>query len=477
MASIRKNLGYSIILTISNYLFPLITYPYVSRVLGVDRIGFCAYVDSIINVVSLFAMMGVSYVGLRAIAQNKDSREEMSSIFSNLFTINLILCILSLLVFNIGLAFIGDLGEYKEYIIWGEFKILFTIFLIEWLYRGLEDFKYITIRSIAIKLVYVILIYLLVRRKDDMFIYYLLSIFLIAGNFIFNWIHKRHYIDFSFKQLQLKKYFPKVMSMGAYTILTSVYATFNITMLGYLSNNTQVGYYNTSLKIFHILVALLTAYSSVMLPRMSSMVVSNTKEEIQKQVNTIFDIVFVIVLPLVYFFFVYAEESVTLMSGVEYLQSTVSLKLLMLLLLPFAIDQILVLQILMPYKKDNAILVNTVIASAIAVITMFIILPSKGAAGSAFVLLLSEIIIMALSMVYTQKHLCIAIPYRALIRRILYSMPYIVLFLLAHSIDSFSLRIIVALFLGVLYFSIERIITRDALYIQLLTIYQRLCQR
>lgn len=477
MASIKKNLGYSIILTLSNYLFPLITYPYVSRVLGVEQIGFCAYVDSIINVVSLFAMMGVSYVGLRAIAQSRDSREEMSAIFSNLFTINLILCVITLLIFNVSLLFFDNIDMYKEYIYWGEFKIVINIFLIEWLYRGLENFKYITMRSIAIKIFYVVLIFLLVKTKDDMFAYYMLSIFMIAGNFIFNWIHKRNYIDFSLKKLQLEKYLSKVFSMGIYTILTSVYATFNISMLGFLSNNTEVGYYNTSLKIFHILTSLLTAYSSVMLPRMSSLVLSRSKTEIQEMVDNIYKMVFVIVLPLVYFFLIFADESVFLMSGDEFMGSVSSLRVLMILLLPFSIDQILVLQLLMPYKKDKVILTNSVIASLAAIIAMLFLLPSRGAEGSAIVLLLSETIIMSSSMIFVYKKLDIHVPIKSLIYRLIYSIPYILIFILASNISNIPVSLTISILGGLSYFVVERVITKDCFYYQMQSLYLKIKNR
>ncbi len=471
--SVKKNFVYSLLLTISNYLFPLITYPYVSRVLGVERIGFCAYIDSIINIVSLFAMMGVSYVGLRAIAQNKDSKDEMSFIFSNLFTLNLILCFTTLLIFNISLLFVDGFELYKEYIYWGEFKIFFNIFLIEWLYRGLENFRYITIRSIAIKIIYVILIFVLVRTKDDMFAYYLLSIFMIAGNFVFNWIYKRHYVNFSFAHLQLKKFIPKVFSMGVYTILTSVYATFNISMLGYLSNNIQVGYYNTSLKIYHILTALLTAYSSVMLPRMSSLVKNSNKEEIQRMLYGIFNLVLILILPLVSFFFVFADDSVSLMSGQEFMESTKSLRILLLLLIPFAIDQILVLQILMPYQKDNVILKNSVVASTISIIAMLLLLPSKGAEGSAWVLLISELTIMLLSIFYICRTMKIQLPFRVCLQRVLYSLPYILIFTLSHMLDDMYIRIIIAIVFGGVYFIVERIITKDYFYNQMITVYHK----
>lgn len=467
MGTLKKKFIYNVILTLSNYIFPLLTYPYVSRVLGVNGIGFCAYVDSIINVVSLFAMMGISFVGLRAIAQNRDNKEKMSRIFSNLFVVNLILCLVVLLIFNIGLLFVDNLHIYTKYILWGEFKIVFNVFLIEWLYRGVEDFKYITIRSIIVKFLYVIMVFLLVRDESDMFAYYLLSIVMVAGNFVFNWIHKSTYVSFRVRGLSPKKYLKKIFSMGVYTILTSIYATFNITMLGFLCGDIEVGYYNTSLKIFTILASLFSALSNVLIPRMSYMVSKASTNSVQEKINQIFYIVFTFVFPLAYFFYIYAEDCVLLMSGHEFINSMSSLRVLMLLFIPFVIDQILVLQVLLPYKRDRAILYNSLTASIVAVILIFIIVPSSGAVGTAVVLLISEVIIMILSIIYIKKRLNIKLPFQMFFSKLSYSLVYFVIFCVTSLIDIVYIRIVCAIILATLYFLLERIRTKDIVYQQM----------
>lgn len=472
--SIKKNFVYSLCLTLSNYIFPLITYPYVSRVLGVENIGFCAYVDSIINFVMLFSMMGVFYVGLRAIAQNRDDREKRSCTFSNLFIINFILCFVTLLCFNITLFFLDDLERYIDYIIWGEFKIIFNIFLIEWLYRGVEDFKYITIRTIFVKIVYVILVFCLVRTSEDMLAYYLLSIFMVAGNFLVNWYNKKKYVVFSLKKINIKSYIPQVLSMGLYTILTSVYATFNMSMLGYLCNEAEVGYYNTSLKIFHILTGLFTAFSTVLVPRMSAMVMSkDNSEKIQEQISKTFSVIFVTVFPLVYFFFVFADDCVLMMSGIDFLESVSSLRVLLILLIPFSIDQVLILQILIPLKKDKVILLNTSIAAVLALICIFSFVPAFGSTGTAFVLLFSEIIIMVLSLIYIIQKIDIKLPYACFIRSFITSIPYLILFYIVSLIESSFFRLTLGILLGICLFVVERVKTKDIIYAQAMTFIKR----
>lgn len=142
MASVKKNFYYSSFLTVSNYIFPLLTYPYVSRVLGVTNIGICNYVDSIINWFSLFSMMGIGIIGIREIASAH--LKDRSKIFSSLLVLNLIITVMVLIVLIVCIITLPNLYEYRNLLYVGVIKLICNVFVIDWLYKGLEDFKYVT---------------------------------------------------------------------------------------------------------------------------------------------------------------------------------------------------------------------------------------------------------------------------------------------------------------------------------------------
>ena len=154
MNSIKKNFFFSTFLTISNYVFPLITYPYVSRVLQVERIGLCNFVDSIINYFILFSMLGISTYGIREIAKNKSDKTKLNQTFYDLISINILMSILLCFILFISLNYSETLSQNKQLVYIGICKLLLNTFLVEWFYKGIENFKYITIRSFIVKCLY-----------------------------------------------------------------------------------------------------------------------------------------------------------------------------------------------------------------------------------------------------------------------------------------------------------------------------------
>ena len=182
MASLRKNIMYSSVLTVANYLFPLVTFPYVSRVLGVDNIGACNFVDSIINYFVLFSMLGISTVGIREISQCGKDREKLDLTFSRIFTINTITTSIALALLVIGVFTVPQLRENQQLMWIGALKLVSNYLLVEWLYKGLEEFKYITNRTVLVKMLYVVAVFLFIKSPEDTYLYYLLLTLMITGN-------------------------------------------------------------------------------------------------------------------------------------------------------------------------------------------------------------------------------------------------------------------------------------------------------
>ena len=258
MSNIKKNFFYSSILTTANYIFPILTYPYVSRVLGVNNIGICNFIDSIINYFILFSMMGIATIGIREVAACKD-REERNKIFNGLFFLNTLSTTIMLITLITAIFFIPELYEYKELMFVGAFKLFFNYLLVEWLYKGLEYFKFITIRTLIVKVIYVVSVFVFVRKANDYFVYYLLLSMMVVINAIINILYARKFVTFTFKKLTIRPFVKPFFIFGFYMFLTSMYSSFNVAYLGFVSGEVEVGYFTTATKLFSILLALYTA--------------------------------------------------------------------------------------------------------------------------------------------------------------------------------------------------------------------------
>ncbi len=193
---IKKNFAYSSLLTVSSFLFPMLTYPYVSRVLGVTNIGICNFIDSIINYFILFSSMGINVVGIREIAKAKGDVLRLSKVFSALWILMASMTLLMLLCLLTVSIFVPQLNEYASLIMIGACKLIANLFLIEWFYRGIEEFKYITYRSLLVKVIYVACVFLFIHHPADYSIYYILSVLLVVFNAFFNIFYSRKFIRF-----------------------------------------------------------------------------------------------------------------------------------------------------------------------------------------------------------------------------------------------------------------------------------------
>lgn len=423
MPSIKKNFLYSSTLTVANYLFPIITFPYVSRVLGVNNIGACAFVDGIINYYILFSMMGVTILGIREIAKNKNDRKSLSKTFSSIFLLNTLLTCIAIIVLLISIFTVPKLFEYKTLMLVGIFKLLFNFLLIEWLYKGIENFRYITIRTLIIKVLYVIAVFTFVHNKSDYIIYYILSVLMIVVNAVFNIVYSRHFIKFQIHNLNIKEYIRPVFVLGFYQMLTSMYTTFNVAYLGFVSSSTEVGYYTTATKLYSILMAIFTAFTGVMLPRMSFYVSNGQMDKfktlLKKSQNALISFSF----PIIIYSTVWSPDIINVLSGEGYEGAITPMRIVMPLMFIIGYEQILVIQTLMPLKQDRAILINSVFGAVTGVVLNIVLVKAFLSIGSAMVWICSETVILVASLYRVKKSIGWEFPFKEITKHIIGYLP------------------------------------------------------
>lgn len=421
---IKKNLLYNSILTTSGYLFPLLTYPYVSRILGVGNIGMCSFVDSIVNFFVLFSMMGIGSIGIRETAKHQNNPALLAKTFSELFVLTLFSTLLVLGIFILVADQVSRLRDYQTLLFIGGIKILFTPFLIEWFYAGIENFRYITLRSLVIKCIYTAAIFIGIKNAQDYPLYYALTISMVALGAFFNWTYKRKFVRLTFQHLSVRQHVKPFVIMGVYVLLTSLYTSFNVTYLGWIAGDTEVGYYTTATKLYTILLAMFTAFTGVMLPRISSLVAENQWEEIKRLIRKSFRILFIFCCPLIIFSIGLAPEIVEVISGKGYAGAILPMRIIMPLMLVIGTEQIFILQLLIPLKKDNYVLICSGIGATIGLTANLLLVPHYQSVGSAIVWVISEISILIIAGYFVHQIIQITFPYRQLFYQLLYSIPY-----------------------------------------------------
>lgn len=409
MGEIRKNLIYSTILTSAHYVFPLLVYPYVSRVLGVPNIGLVGFIDSIATYFILFSMMGISIVGVREIARRNGDRKGLSDVFFSLLSLHAVTTTVALCVMVAATFCVDELRLHWRMMGVGACKLVFNLFLVEWFYKGIEDFRYITLRSLFIRGAYVFSVFLFVRKAEDTELYYCLTMGVVAVTAVVNMAHAGKFVSCRKTKVALRSFVRPYFSFGIYELLATAYTTFNVAYLGFVSDNTEVGYYVTATKLVWILSSMLTAFTGVMLPRVSRLVAEGDMRQVRKYLRKSIAMICLALIPVITVIDIFAPDVVGLLSGPGYEGAVLPLRIIIPFMLVAALEQLFVVQTLIPLGCDRWVTMLTVIAAFAAVALNIILVGAMGAVGSAVVWGVSETILFAGSTALVRSRLSTAL--------------------------------------------------------------------
>ena len=445
MQSLKKNFIYNAILTMSGYIFPLMVYPYVSRVLGVANIGACNFVDSIVEYFTILSMMGMNTIGIREIAKCKNDQQKLDNVFSQLFSLNTLTTITAIIILIIATNIVPKFAPYKDLLYIGVGKLFFNYMLINWFFQGLENFKYIAARTIFVKILFVISVFLFVKTETDVKLYYFLVALTWAGNGIINFIYAKKYVSFNFTLKINKAIIGSFFILGVYWFMNSMYTTLNVAFLGFATNDIEVGYYTTANKLLTVIMTMFTALTSVMVPRVSVALKSNDNSEAKALIRKAINALMLFAIPLIFFVFPFSQELIYLMSGKGYEGATTPLQIMTPLFFLVGYDQIIVLQTLLPMGKDKDILRNSILAASVGIISNIFLTLNFGKNGSAIVLILAELSVLLSSQFCVTKYLGLKTPFKLIIKHIIGFSPIIIIcYVIKYFINSYVISLIVS---------------------------------
>jgi O-antigen/teichoic acid export membrane protein len=208
---------------------------------------------------------------------------------------------------------------------------------------------------------------------------------MVVVNAFVNVIYSKKYVRFSFNGINIKTYLKPFFILGSYLLLTSMYTTFNVACLGFATDTVEVGYYSTATKLFTIILSFYSAFTGVMMPRMSALLGEGRIDEFKGLTNKSVELLFAFVIPIIIISEFCAPEIIRIVAGEGYEGSIMPMRIVMPLMLICGYEQILVLQILSPMKKDTAILRNSVIGASVALLSNIILVPLFASSGTAVV--------------------------------------------------------------------------------------------
>lgn len=474
--SLKLNFIMNIILTMSSLIFPLITFPYVSRILLPEGTGKVSLATSFISYFLLFAQLGIPTYGVRVCARVRDDKEKLTRTVHELLAINFFMTIIAYIVFAVVLWKVPKIQEEKVLYIVISTTIFLTSIGMEWMYKALEEYTYITVRSIIFKFFALISMFLLVHEKNDYIIYGGISIFAASASNIFNFINAHKYIYMHpIGNYEFKKHFKPVAIFFAMACATTIYTNMDTVMLGFIKSDIDVGYYNAAVKIKGILVSVVASLGTVLLPRTSYYVQKGEMDKFWSVTQKAINFVFVVSLPLALFFILFAKQGIFFLSGSAYEGSIVPMMIIMPTLVLIGLTNILGIQILVPLGHEKIILYSEIVGVCLNLIINIILIPKYASVGAAIGTLIAELSVLIVQFIYLKERVWI------IFKRITYWKLCIAMILASNVylwINKFDLRSFATLLLAaIIFFSIYGgilLLTKEKLVIE---IYGQIIER
>lgn len=390
--SVKLNFLMNAILTISAFIFPLITFLYVSRILLPEGTGKVSFATSVVTYFALFAQLGIPTYGIRACAKVRDNKEKLTRTVQEIFIINIVMSLITYIVFFLVLNIVPRMQADKTLFVITSSTILFNAIGMDWLYKGLEKYTYITIRSIIFKFIALLAMFMFVHQKSDYIVYGGISIFAGSASNICNLLNVKKYIQIKpIGKYNIKQHMRPILIFFAMSCATTIYTNLDTVMLGFMKTDMDVGYYNAAVKIKNILLGIVTSLGTVLLPRASYYIENDYMEEFRRITQKAIKFVFLISIPLTVYFILYAKEGILFLSGNAYSKAILPMQVIMPTLIFIGLTNIMGIQILVPLGREKIVLYSEIAGAIVDLFINILLIPRMAATGAAIGTLIAEL--------------------------------------------------------------------------------------
>lgn len=445
---------------------PLIVTPYITKTLGVSNIGIYSFVSSIFIYIIMIQTFGINIYGQREIAYYKDDEENRNKTFIQLMILKLFLfIILNVLYYTI----------FKIFNI--KYTIYFNLFIIEsissffditWYFQGLSNFKKISIRNTIIKILYIILVFILIKSKTDLKLYFIIVAFsnLLSSLSLWPSIIKKVKLKKEFiKNINYSKLLKNLSIIFLAQIIIYIYTVLNKTILGILNTNiSEVGYYELAIKIIQSINTLIISLSVVIAPILANNFYKKNNELIRKYLKLSFEVVLLLGIPITLGICLIANNFISLFLGNEFAKVTNLIYLLSLTIIPIGITNIIGSQYLISIKKEKYMIFSILIGAVTNILINFMLIPKFGAYGTAISSIITEFAILIIEVILTRKNFDYKSLIIPLLKYSIFSLFMIIPFIIFYNLENNWVLLFIKIFIAIVIYLLCLISTKDKIF-------------
>ena len=400
--SIKTNAILSTIKTLLSMVFPLITFPYISRVLQVEAIGKYNFAASVVSYFVLLADLGIATYAIREGTRLREDRIQISRFASEMVTIHILSAVASIVLLCVATVLVLKLRSYWILILILSIQIPMSVFGRSWIYSVYEEFGVITLTQVVFQFFTVVLLFLFVHTPQDLYVYTAVYVISTAGANLLYGFYSKKYIDIRPVGLSgLKRHMKPILLIFATTATTTIYVNSDTTILGWLVNDEAVGIYSTAVKVYNIVKHIISAVIIVLIPRLTQYAGT---ERFKSFFNRVLQTLALLILPSMVGLFMLSENVIDILAGVQYMAAVTPLRLLC-VALGFSMFACLYASgVLIPNMQERAFLVATIISAAVNIVLNFILIPYYSYTAAAFTTLVAEMVVLAICFAQAKKY-------------------------------------------------------------------------
>lgn len=404
----NKNTIYNTIKSVCGILFPLISFPYISRVLTAENLGKINFAHSISSYCALIATLGVTTYAVRECAKVRDDEQKLGEVAGQILSINLTSTFIAYLLLIIILIVAKPLANYRFLIGIQSLTILFGVFGAEWLNTAMEDFKYITIRTVSMQAISLLLMFLFVKKPEHYINYALISVVSSSGANVANILYRRKYCKVKLTwKMDAKKHLPPILLMFSMIISQTIYCNSDITLLGLMRSDFEVGLYSASVKIYTLVNTLVASVAFVVMPQLTVNFAAENYAEVNRLLKYALNFIIVLGLPSLVGINVIAPQLIETLAGPEYLAAVTSLRILTVSLAFSFLGGWIGNTMMLPAGKEKICLRGCIVSAMVNIVLNLLLIPRWGLNAAAATTALSELVGILILFPHIDKNICV----------------------------------------------------------------------
>jgi O-antigen/teichoic acid export membrane protein len=424
--STSSNYIISLLSTIIFFLFSLILLSHVYKILGPEVIGKINFVNSFISYFILFSSFGIPVYGIKLISKKKNNFSTLNKAFSELFFIGFFLSIVSIFLFFIFINVFKVSGDYFLVSIIFSLTVMFNFLSIDWFFVGLEDYYFVSIRNIVVKIVAGVALFLFVNSPNDYLIYIIIIVTTTLLTNLINFFYAIKIIKFQFINLDFFIHFKPLFFLFLANLVGSVYINLDSILLSLLSGNIHLGYFSTNKKIIAIALLLIGTLGTILTPKLSYYVERNLMANYHQLLTKSINFIYLLSFPAISFLLLMSNNVLSIVAGNSFLPGSLSLAILSFQILFSSLSALFGFQVILAFNNEKSIFISNIVGSISNLVINLLLIKVFNELATSFAIVVSELSVLLTQLYLSKKYVHIKLLTNNVFNYLLSSLIYII---------------------------------------------------